>query len=480
MRPGHNPGLQARTSSRAAMLMKPNSDSRYSISRRHFLLATAGATWGSTRAASGASTGGIRASVVRDQPALLGGTAVRTKPFPSWPVIDEREERALLDVLKSGRWFRGYGNRVEAFEEAYAQMMGAKYCVATANGTGALTASLGALEIGPGDEVLLPPYTFVATLNVILLHHALPVFVDSDLQTFQINAKAVEPAITDRTTAIIPVHLGGGSVDLDVILDVAKRRRLPVVEDACQSHLAEWRGRPVGTWGTTGCFSFQASKNLNSGEGGAILTNDPEVATRCYGFHNNGRARGIAGYDFSYSGGRSANLRLTEFQGALLLAQMTRLEAQSRQRDSNARYLTSLLGDIPGIEPAKEVPGCTRNAWHLYMFRFQKERFDGLSRRQFLRALQAEGIPCSGGYAPLNKETFITDTLNSRAYRRIYPAELLESWAERNACPVNEQLCAEAVWLTQPMLLGDHRDMEDIATAIGRIQAHGGELAAQS
>jgi dTDP-4-amino-4,6-dideoxygalactose transaminase len=439
-------------------------------------MASAGATvWASARVSALPATG-ARTPALADRPALLGGAPIRTAPFPSWPVVDELEERRLMAVLRGGRWFRGYGDQVETFERAYADLLGAKYCVATANGTGALTASLGALDIGPGDEVILPPYTFVATLNVILLHHALPVFVDSDLETFQIDAKRIERAITDRTAAIIPVHLGGGAADLDTILEVAKRRGLPVVEDACQSHLAEWRGRPVGTWGTTGCFSFQASKNLNSGEGGAILTGDPEVAARCYGFHNNGRAHGIAGYNFSYTGGRSANLRLTEFQAALLLAQMTRLEAQSRTRDANARHLTGLLQGIAGIEPAKEVPGCTRNAWHLYMFRYDSERFDGLSRAQFMRALRAEGIPCSAGYAPLNKEAFITETLNSKAYRRVYPAEVLASWTERNACPMNDRLCAQAVWLTQPMLLGEKADMEDIAAAIGRIQAHSGEL----
>jgi dTDP-4-amino-4,6-dideoxygalactose transaminase len=413
-----------------------------------------------------------------DKPALLGGKPVRSSPFPGWPVFDEREERALTGTLRSGRWGRGGGgSQVGRFETAFAELMGARHCVATANGTSALFASLGGLGVGPGDEVILPPYTFVATLNVVFLQYALPVFVDTDPETFQMDARKLKAAITDRTTAIIPVHLGGGAADMDTILAVAGERRIPVIEDACQAHLAEWRGRKVGTLGATGCFSFQASKNLNSGEGGAILTNDLDLAEKCYAFHNNCRGRGTAGYDFTYLGSRGANLRLTEFQGALLQAQMTRLEEQSRTREQNAAHLTRLLEAIPGIMPAKTYAGCTRNAWHLYMFRYQAGAFAGLPRAKFLQALSAEGIPCSGGYTPLNEEPFIKAMLQSRAYRRLYPAEVLAGWEERTACPANRQLCGEAVWFTQPMLLGPRADVDHIAEAIGKIHRHAAELA---
>ena len=241
--------------------------------------------------------------------------------------------------------------------------------------------------------------------------------------------------------------------------------------------MAEWRGRKLGTWGTTGCFSFQASKNLNSGEGGAILTNDADLAQRMYAFHNNCRGRNIAGYNFAYMGTRGANLRMTEFQAGLLLSQMTRLEEQSKTREQNAQYLTKMLQEIPGIQPAKLYEGGTRNAYHLYMFRYDKEQFAGMSRAKFFQAMAAEGIPCSGGYSPLNKEEFLMTCLKSKAYQRIYPSELLNNWAERNACPANDKLCQEAVWFTQTMLLGPRSDMEQIAAAIRRIQAHAGELA---
>jgi perosamine synthetase len=177
----------------------------------------------------------------------------------------------------------------------------------------------------------------------------------------------------------VPVHLGGAAADLDAILAAARRRGVPLVEDACQAHLGEWRGRKVGTYGKGGCFSFQASKNLNAGEGGAILTADADLLEACYEFHNNSRGRGQRGADFSYRGS-GANLRMTEFQGALLLAQMTRLEEQARTCDRNGAYLTSLLRKIPGITPARMYEGCTRNAYHLYMLRYDKEHFAGLPR----------------------------------------------------------------------------------------------------
>ena len=413
-----------------------------------------------------------------DAPALLGGRPLRTASFPSWPVADQREEKALLDVLHRGKGFRGAGAQtVTRFEKAWAELTGARHCLATANGTSALFASLGSLDIGPGDEVILPPYTFVATLNVVLLHHALPIFVDSDIETFQIDARRIEDAVTDRTAALLPVHLGGNACDLDAILDISRRRSIPVLEDACQAHLGEWRGRKVGTLGAAGCFSFQASKNLNSGEGGAVLTNDDALAERLYAFHNNSRPRRGASRGFSYGDHRGANLRLTEFQAGLLLAQMTRLEEQAKTRDENAAYLTAQLEEIPGIHPARRYEGCTRNGYHLYMLRYRPEEFAGLPRARFIDALRAEGVPCAGGYSPLNEEPFLAATLDSRGYRRVYPPEVLAGWKERTRCPQNDQLCQQAVWFGQTMLLGPRQDMDDIAGAIRKIRSAAAALA---
>jgi dTDP-4-amino-4,6-dideoxygalactose transaminase len=406
--------------------------------------------------------------------AILGGKPVRAERFPSWPVIKENDERAWMDVLHSGNWCRaGNGHYTTRFEETWAETLGAKYCVATSCGTAALYASLNALDVGPGDEVILPPYTFVATLNVILMQHALPVFVDSDRETSQIDAGKIEAKITPRTRCIMPVHLGGNPVNMDVVLDVARRHKLPVVEDACQAHTAAWRNSRVSTLGELGCFSFQASKNLNSGEGGAILTSDSGLHEFCKSFQNQGRGPEGAAFQYARQG---CNLRITEFQAALLLQQLTRVEEQSRVREQNAQYLTSMLRQIPGISPARMYEGATRNGYHLYMLRYDPAHFAGLPRARFLAALSKEGIPCASGYTPLNKEPFVLRTLNSRIYRTMFSEREIAEWEERNACPENDKLCEEAVWFFQTMFIGPRRDMDDIAEAIQKIQKHAGEL----
>lgn len=409
-----------------------------------------------------------------DKPALLGGSPVRTERFPSWPVTADEEERALLGALRSKHWNRGAA--VDRFEEVYAKLTGAKHCLAVANGTSALVTSLSVLGVGPGDEVIVPPYTFVATVNAVLAHGALPVFVDVDAATFQMDASKIAGAVNDRTVAILPVHIGGGVANLDEILAAAGKAKVPVIEDACQSHLAEWKGAKVGSFGKTGCFSFQASKNLNCGEGGALITSDGELVERAYAFHNNGRGRRNSPTNFQYEA-RALNLRMTEFQAALLLSQMERLELQSRTREQNAAHLTAMLREIPGIAPARTAPGCTRNAYHLYMFRYDASKFAGLSREKFLKALRAEGVPASGGYSPLNKEAYLMKTFESRGFSRVVSKERLRRWQEQNECPVNDRLCGEAVWFTQTMLLGPKESMDDIASAIRKIQAHAGELA---
>jgi dTDP-4-amino-4,6-dideoxygalactose transaminase len=407
--------------------------------------------------------------------AVLGGRPVRTEHFPSWPILERNDRESWSKVLEEGHWCRLDGNYANTFEKVYAEQCGTQHCTATANGTSALYASLNALGVGPGDEILVPPYTFVATINVVLLNYALPVFIDTDRQTSQIDAAKIEAAITPRTRCIIPVHLGGNVADMDAILGIARKHNVPVLEDACQSHLAEWRGKKVGSLGVGGCFSFQASKNLNSGEGGAIITDDADFMEQCYAFHNNGRGRRRSG-ELAYPHG-GANLRMTEFQAALLLTQMSRLQEQMKTREENARLLTQLLQEIPGIAPAKMYGGCTRNAYHLYMFRYDKEQFAGAPRAKFLKALSAEGIPCSGGYAPLNKEPFLREALGSKAYKSIYGPDRLAAWERDNHCPENDHLCGEAVWFFQTMLLGKRSDMEQIAEAVRKVHANAAELA---
>lgn len=443
------------------------------LSRRQFIgntsLAGAGLALGLPHIVRGAETA---------KPAKLGGPKAHPGGFPGWPVYDTTEEKALLDVLKSGRWFRGNGPAVAAFEAEYKKLTGAKHCLATSSGTAALSTVLGALDVGPGDEVIIPPYTFVATYNVVVLNYALPVFVDSDLESFQIDANKIEAAITPQTKALLPVHIGGSPANLDKILEVAKKHKLPVIEDACQAHLGEWRGRKLGTYGLAGCFSFQASKNLCSGEGGAVLTDDDQFAETCFNFHNQGRARQVSGYNFTYSGTRGSNLRLAEFQGRLLIAQMARVIEQTNRRSENAAYLSKLLGEIPGIKPAKLYEGTTRSAFHLYMFRYDAAQFAGLDKGKFMAALNAEGVPCSGGYGMMNKDSYVTALAKNPHFLKVYGEQRMKDWLEQTLnCPQNDQVCEQAVWFTQTMLLGPRSDMDQIAEAIRKIQKHAGELA---
>ncbi|MCX5770052.1 MAG: DegT/DnrJ/EryC1/StrS family aminotransferase [Candidatus Hydrogenedentes bacterium] len=443
------------------------------MGRRAFLQASAGGAASLAMiegSASGAEATGS------SKPALLGGEPTHKGPFPSWPQIDERHEQVWQEVLKKRGWCRLNGDYVERFEAEYAKTIGTKFCLAVANGTSALIASLNALGVGPGDEVLVPPYTFVATINAVLLQYALPVFVDTDPETFQMDATRVEAAITERTRAILPVHLGGNVVDMDTLLAVSKKHNIPVIEDACQAHFAEWRGKRVASLGDTGCFSFQVTKNLCSGEGGALMTNREDLIERAGSFHTNGRPWGAkSGFGYVRNG---SNLRMTEFQGALLLEQLPRVEAQSQIREQNAAHLTKRIEAIPGIRPAKSYEGTTRNAYHLYMFRYDPEQFAGLSRDRFREALSAEGIPNMSGYTPLNEQPFMKETLYSRGFVNVYGKETIDAYFGRIACPENDRLCTQGVWFTQNMLLGPRSDMDDIADAIERIHAHAKELIA--
>lgn len=410
------------------------------------------------------------------KPALLGGPKAHPDGFPGWPVFDQKEEAALKEVLTSKSWGRLNGEAVATFEDEYRKVFGSKYCLGVSSGTSALSTILGAMDIGPGDEVIIPVYTFVATYNVVVLNYALPIFVDTDIETFQIDAEKIEPSITPNTKAIMPAHIGGSPVNMDKVMEVAERSNVPVIEDACQAHLAGWKGKPVGNQGLAGAFSFQSSKNLNCGEGGAIISNDEGFAQTCYRFHNQGQGGNTTSYQAG-SGTRASNMRLTEFQGSLLLAQMSRLEAQSKRRSDNAAYLTLMLNEIPGIHPAKLYEGTTNSAFHLYMFRFEKSHFAGLHRDKFLKALQAEGIPCSSGYGTMNRDKYVTGLVDNRHYLKIYGKKFMNEWLERNQCPQNDELAGEqAVWLTQNMLLGTETDMDQIVEAIRKIQSYAGEL----
>lgn len=393
--------------------------------------------------------------------AVDGGDPVRTAPFPSWPVFGEREERLLLEVLHSGNWGELAGDKVTTFAARFAAYQGARFGVCVPNGTMAIQLGLRALGVGPGDEVITTPYTFVATASAALLLGAKPVFVDVDPQTCNLDPARIAPAITARTKAIVPVHIGGQPADMDGVMAVAREHGLRVLEDACQAWGAEWNRTRVGAIGDLGCFSFQASKNINAGEGGIIVTNDPELAELCWSLHNVGRVRGGDWYQHEVLGW---NFRMTEWQGAVLLAQLERLPEQEPVREAGARHLDAALAAIPGVAPVAVDPRVTRHAHHLYPVRYEAAAFGGRSRDEFLDALRAEGITClSAGYVPLTQAPAIR-----RSLEELFGAESL---AQLGDCPVAEAVSREVFWLNQIALLGSRDDLDDIVGAIRKIQA---------
>jgi dTDP-4-amino-4,6-dideoxygalactose transaminase len=416
--------------------------------------------------------------------ALFGGSPARTKPTPTWPIFDDREETALLEVLRSGEWWRysfGAGSgqadvtedlsrsKVVEFQKAFAEMQGAKYGIACANGTGALEVALKALGIGAGDEVIVPAYSFIATASAVLMVNAMPIFVDIDEQTFNIDPQRVEEAITPKTKAMIPVHFAGQAADMDALLAIARRHGLVILEDAAHAHGATWNDRGLGTIGELGTFSFQSSKNMTAGEGGIILTNDQSLAALCESYIWGGREIGRPWYEHHRLGW---NYRMTEFQGAILLQQLARLSEQNAKRERNAAYLSTHLSRIPGISVLTRPGFAKKHSHHIFIFRFQEREF-GIPRKDFLRALENEGIACSSGYAhPLYKNPVF---LNQNFYPKGcpfscgHPAPTLDYNSFAELCPNAERGCAEAVWLQHWQLLEEKDDMDSIVEAISKI-----------
>jgi len=419
----------------------------------------------------------ILASYVSEKstPAIFGGKPVITSHgWPEWPIWKpETDEKRLLEVMRSGVWSRK--KVVSEFEKRWAEVIGAKRCLAVVNGTNALNASLAQLEIGWGDEVLVTPYTFIASVSCIVFNGAIPVFVDVDPETFQMDPDKIESKITPRTRAIIPVHIFGLPSDMERIMAIARKYNLLVVEDACQAWLAEINHKKMGTFGNAGCFSFQNSKNIPIGEGGAIVSDNEEFINRCYSYHNYGNPYGTEAGTFGAGTLRiGTKLRITEYQAAIGLAQLERLEEQTEIRNVNAAYLKSLIQEIPGIIPYSLYPNVTRAAFHIFPFLYQKEEFKGLSREKFMKAMQAEGVPCGHGYNKgLNHMPFIKNAFNSKYYQKFYPKGLLDydRWAEENKCPLNDMLSTEqAVWIGHEVLLGTKEDFNNIAQAMSKVQ----------
>ena len=409
------------------------------------------------------------------KPALLGGTPVHKGGWLKWPEWREAWEPGVLKVFRSGHWFRGSDSHVEEFEQGYAQLVGAKRCLATASGTTALIVSLHVMDVQAGDEVIVSPYTFIASYNAILAHMALPVFADTDPETLTINPSSIEAQITERTRAIMPVHIFGIPCDMDPILALAGKHKLTVVEDACQAWLAEYKGRKCGTLGGLGCFSFQESKHIPSGEGGAITGMSDELIDKCGSYHNCGHSCGTyTGNGFFTRGG---NYRMTQAQAVILSQQFDKLAKQTALRRANADYLSANLAQIPGITPVR-LPQDSRAVWHLFPYRYDAAHFNGLSRDKFARAMSAEGIPCGGVYHEQYNDGLIDEAIASRGFKRLWSSERLKAYRDSfRELKGNKQVCETTVAMTQNMLLADRSDMDQILEAIGKIQAHSAELA---
>jgi dTDP-4-amino-4,6-dideoxygalactose transaminase/ribosomal protein S18 acetylase RimI-like enzyme len=406
--------------------------------------------------------------------ALLGGRPVRTRPFTSWPVFGKKEEARLLRVLRSGQWGRLQGNEVAAFEQRFAAAHGCRHGIAVVNGTVALRLGLLAAGLRAEDEVIVPPYTFLATASAVVEANMVPVFADVDLDTFNLDPAAVEAAITPRTRAVIPVHFAGLPADMDAINAIARKRKLLVMEDAAHAHAAAHRNGPAGTLADLATFSFQSTKNLNCGEGGIIVTNDARLAETCRSIHNCGRIPTGKWYEHHLLSG---NYRLGEFQGALLDAQLDRLDAQARTRDRNGRYLAGRLAALPGLHPQRRPEFCARHAYHLFAMRVDASEF-GAPRDALLEALRAEGVPCSAGYGvSLPQQPMFRD----KAFGPYLPqaSARLDYGAVR--CPNSDLICREqGLWIEQSILLGPRADMDDIARAFEKVHEHRGALAGWS
>jgi perosamine synthetase len=424
-----------------------------------------------------AGTNGLVYSQEASKPALLGGKPVHSGGWARWPQWSETWEPELLKVWRSGRWFRGSDGHIEKFEKGYASLLGAKSCLAVSSGTTALIVGLHALDVDAGDEVIVSPYTFIASYNAILSRMALPVFADTDPATLTIDPQSIESRVTDRTRALMPVHIFGMPCDMDPINALARKHRLGVIEDACQAWLAEYKGRKCGTLGDLGCFSFQESKHIPSGEGGAIASLSEELIDKCNSYHNCGRACGTnRGNGFFTRGG---NYRMTQAQAVLLAQQFDKLVKQTATRRANADYLSANLAKIPGITPVR-LPQNSQAVWHLYPFRYDAAGFSGLSRDKFGQAMSAEGIPCGGIYHEQYYDGLLDEAIASRGFKRLWSVERLKAYRDGfQELKGNKQVCETTVAMTQNILLGTRRDMDDILEAIRKIQTHSAALVKQ-
>ncbi len=421
--------------------------------------------------------------------AVNGGIPVRRvkgEPWPRWPVYGKEELEGLKQVLQSGVWSYN-GPKEREFNRRFANLIGTKYALSVANGTVSLQMALEALDIGYGDEVIVPGITWQATAAAVIDVNAVPILVDVEPDTWCIDPKKIEPAITRRTRAIMPVHLYGCIADMDAIMRIARKHKLYVIEDAAHQHGSRWKGKGVGSFGNIASFSLQLSKVLTAGEGGVITTSSYKLWERLDALRNCGR-RPVKKEKGSKGGGQyvsvgdliqSGNYRITEWQAAVLTGQIKRLPAQIMTRDRNAIYINKRLAGIPGITPMRRDPRTTRQSYFNFAFRYNARGFSGLPVNKFRLALAAElglsgdGVaPCyeplndCSLYRPLTKKRY---HISEAHWKRINPA--------RFRLPVCERAYKkESVCFHHSILLGTKKDMDQIADAIIKIKENVREI----
>lgn len=392
------------------------------------------------------------------------------KSWPGWPQWDDEERAHLAAVLESGAWSSSSGEQTREWATEFAAFQGARHGLPVTNGTHTLEAALAACGVGEGDEVIVPAITFVATASVVLGVNATPVIVDVDPDSLCIDVAAAEAAITPRTRAIMPVHIAGTACDMDALTELCSRHGLAMVEDCAHAPGTRWRGRGAGSFGSFGSFSFEASKLITAGEGGALTTNDEALRARAWSYVNCGRVEGEHWYHHASYG---SNLRMTEWQGALLRAQLQRYPTQHRIREERGDLLDAELAQVPGVRPQSGDPRMDSRARYCYVLHYDAAEFAGLSMPGFEAALAAEGIEFGGSYPSLNRlELFRTGNfaprLRASAPHIDYSALSL---------PRAEHAAANTIWLSHPMLLAEPDDVLDIVRAIARIQANAAAVA---
>ena len=409
--------------------------------------------------------------------AVLGGPPVRSEPYPPWPVHDEGDVEAVTRVVRSGNW-GGYpypGPETAAFLQEFLAMQGGEHAIACANGTVTIEIALRAAGIGWGDEVIVPAYTFQATAAAPMAAGAIPVIADVDADSYCLDPRAVKAAITDRTRAIVPVHLGAQMADLDAILDIARRHDLVVIEDCAHAHGARWRGQGAGTLGHFGSFSLQSSKTLSTGEGGVLICRTAGLAQRAAGIANCGRSHAPGG---GPEGGTSftmgGNYRMTELQAALGRVGLERFPAQARQREEMAAYADEALSEVPGVRILRRDPRHTTRSFYRYILAIDPDTW-GLEHDAVCYALEAEGIPCWVGYEAMHRYELFQPYLSRLPVPGAFPDAFR---FDRMHFPEAERACErEAVWLDESVFRAGRRGVDDAVAAMHKIYDQRHELA---